>query len=32
VPSTRVSYDIHLLHVTLSELLEPVLPIVHAGA
>jgi predicted GTPase len=31
VPSTRVSYDIRLLHVTLSELLDPVLPIVHAG-
>ncbi len=32
VPSTQVSYDIKLLNVTLAELLEPVLPIVHAGA
>ena len=31
VPSTRVSYDLRLLHVTLSELLEPVLPIVPAA-
>jgi predicted GTPase len=31
VPSTTVRYDMRFLHVTLSELLEPVLPIVHAA-
>jgi len=31
VPSTRVGYDLRLLHVTMSELLEPVLPIVPAA-
>jgi len=31
VPSTRVGYELRLSHVTLSELLEPVLPVVHAA-